>query len=46
MERLDCTGYLAQPERLDQVLAELSRVSAVHGSWSMRAGRSVNASPR
>jgi 23S rRNA (cytidine2498-2'-O)-methyltransferase len=32
MERLDCTGYLAQPERLDPMLGELSRVSAVHGS--------------
>jgi len=38
MERLDCTGYLAQPERLEQLLAELSHVSAVHGSLVLADG--------
>lgn len=38
MERLDCTGYLAQPEQLDRMLAELSRVSAVHGSLVLAEG--------
>jgi 23S rRNA (cytidine2498-2'-O)-methyltransferase len=38
MERLDCTGYLAQTERLDQMLGELSRVSAVHGGLVLAEG--------
>jgi 23S rRNA (cytidine2498-2'-O)-methyltransferase len=38
MERLDCTGYLAQPERLEQMLGELSRVSAVHGCLALAEG--------
>lgn len=38
MERLDCTGYLAQPEQLERVVGELSRVSAVHGSLVLAEG--------
>src|SRR5687768_8438957 len=38
MERLDCTGYLAQPERLEQLLAELRDVRAVHGSLVLAEG--------
>jgi 23S rRNA (cytidine2498-2'-O)-methyltransferase len=38
MERLDATGYLAQPERLDAMLGELARVSAVHGSLVLAEG--------
>lgn len=38
MERLDCTGYLAQPEQLTRMLGELSRVSAVHGSLVLADG--------
>ncbi|HTV24028.1 MAG TPA: SAM-dependent methyltransferase, partial [Polyangiaceae bacterium] len=38
MERLDCTGYLAQPEQLDRLLGELARVNAVHGSLVLAEG--------
>jgi 23S rRNA (cytidine2498-2'-O)-methyltransferase len=38
MERLDCTGYLAQGERLEQVLAELEGVVAVHGELVLASG--------
>ena len=38
MERLDCTGYLAQEERLPQMLAELRDVSAVHGALALAKG--------
>ena len=38
MERLDLTGYLAQPERLEQLLGELSHVRAVHGSLVLADG--------
>jgi 23S rRNA (cytidine2498-2'-O)-methyltransferase len=38
MERLDATGYLAQPERLEAMLEELTRVSAVHGSLVLAEG--------
>jgi 23S rRNA (cytidine2498-2'-O)-methyltransferase len=38
MERLDATGYLAQPERLEAMLGELSRVSATHGSLVLADG--------
>lgn len=38
MQRLDCTGYLAPEERLEQVLAELHDVQAVHGRLVLAAG--------
>lgn len=38
MERLDCTGYLAQPDRLEQVLGQLERVRAVHGCLVLADG--------
>jgi 23S rRNA (cytidine2498-2'-O)-methyltransferase len=38
MERLDCTGYLAQGDRLEQLLGELSNVSAVHGELVLASG--------
>jgi 23S rRNA (cytidine2498-2'-O)-methyltransferase len=38
MERLGCTGYLAQPERLEQLLGELTGVLSVHGSLVLAEG--------
>jgi 23S rRNA (cytidine2498-2'-O)-methyltransferase len=38
MQRLDCTGYLAPEERLDQVVAELRDVQSVHGQLVLAAG--------
>lgn len=38
MQRLDCTGYLAPEERLEQVVAELRDVQSVHGQLVLAGG--------
>lgn len=38
MQQLDCTGYLAADERVEQVIGSLTGVTAVHGRLVLAAG--------